>query len=787
MELDLELPSYEQEKLETGSIADDDVMDDTDMIQVEDEDVNSPTTSEPVEEGCRPIACNTITGSGDQVDVNMVGANVVHKGVTCEPKNGLEFESKEAAYSFYREYARSVGFGITIKASRRSKKSGKFIDVKIACSRFGSKRESSTTTNPRSCPKTGCKAGMHMKKRQDEKWVIYSFVKEHNHDICPDDFCHAIRGRNKQSGVLACQKKHLQLVLDDGDLEVMLEHFMCMKDENPNFFYAIDLDNEKCLRNVFWVDAKGRHDYSNFYDVVFFDTFYVKNKYKIPCVPIIGVNHHFQFILLGCALIGDENASSFVWLMRTWLKAVSGQAPKVIITDQDKILNEAVADVFPNTRHCFCLWQNTFLAGMSTPERSGSITSFFDKYMSRDATFKEFIDSYKTFLLDRYEMEAEADSETQNKQPGLRSLSEFEKQMSTIYTDTIFKKFQVEILGAVSCHLQKESEDGTTVVFRVDDFEERQNFNVAWNEAELDICCLCHSFEYRGFLCKHAILVLQMSGFSNIPPHYIMKRWTKDAKIGQTVTETSSRLPYRVQRFNDICKRAIRLGEEGSLSQEAYHIALQALEEALKHCMGMNSSVRGVLEANTLSAQGFLGIEEENCANSKAKSSKKKKMYKKRKVNSEPERTVMGLQDSCQQMEQMHSRAHTLTNSYVTQQNRQEMEASRAPILDSYYAYQQNLQGVGQLDSISPIRDVYYANQQDMQGLGQLHSMSAARVGHYGTQQSMQGLGQLGFRGPVTQGCFNIQESLQDMDHSAVSAQFNSITSKHLHEKHLSR
>ncbi|KAK1562435.1 hypothetical protein Q3G72_011851 [Acer saccharum] len=577
MELDLELPSYEQEKLETGSIADDDVMDDTDMIQVEDEDVNSPTTSEPVEEGCRPIACNTITGSGDQVDVNMVGANVVHKGVTCEPKNGLEFESKEAAYSFYREYARSVGFGITIKASRRSKKSGKFIDVKIACSRFGSKRESSTTTNPRSCPKTGCKAGMHMKKRQDEKWVIYSFVKEHNHDICPDDFCHAIRGRNKQSGVLACQKKHLQLVLDDGDLEVMLEHFMCMKDENPNFFYAIDLDNEKCLRNVFWVDAKGRHDYSNFYDVVFFDTFYVKNKYKIPCVPIIGVNHHFQFILLGCALIGDENASSFVWLMRTWLKAVSGQAPKVIITDQDKILNEAVADVFPNTRHCFCLWQNTFLAGMSTPERSGSITSFFD------------------------------------------------------------------------------------------------------------------------------------------------------------------------------------------------------------------NSVRGVLEANTLSAQGFLGIEEENCANSKAKSSKKKKMYKKRKVNSEPERMVMGLQDSCQQMEQMHSRAHTLTNSYVTQQNRQEMEASRAPILDSYYAYQQNLQGVGQLDSISPIRDVYYANQQDMQGLGQLHSMSAARVGHYGTQQSMQGLGQLGFRGPVTQGCFNIQESLQDMDHSAVSAQFNSITSKHLHEKHLSR
>jgi hypothetical protein len=87
-----------------------------------------------------------------RVDVNAVGLNGVNKGAICEPHNGLEFESKEAAYSFYKEYARSVGFGITIKASRRSKKSGKFIDIKIACSRFGSKRVSSSTVQPQPRP-----------------------------------------------------------------------------------------------------------------------------------------------------------------------------------------------------------------------------------------------------------------------------------------------------------------------------------------------------------------------------------------------------------------------------------------------------------------------------------------------------------------------------------------------------------------------------------------------------------------------------------------------------------
>ncbi|XVF20951.1 hypothetical protein REPUB_Repub12eG0048200 [Reevesia pubescens] len=821
-------------------------MDAAEEIDAEDNDGNPPTTSEHAEEACEPTGCE------NQVVVTTVEADVC-EGTIFEPQNGLEFESKEAAYSFYREYARSVGFGITIISSRRSKRSGKFIDVKVACSRFGSKHESSTTLNPRSCPKTGCKARMHMKRRQDEKWIIHSFVKEHNHEICPYDFYSAIKGRNKQSGAVACEKKGLQLALDEKDVELMLDYLMCMKDENPGFFYAIDFNDEKCARSVFWVDAKGRHNYSHFGDVVFFDTFFFRNKYKIPCLPIIGVNHHFQYMLLGCALVGENTTSAFVWLMCSWLKAMGGQAPKVILTDQDKVLNEAVADVFPDSHHCFCLWHvlskfpenlgcimnqenfmkkfnkciyrsctheqfeerwyrmvdkfelkehewvlslyndrkkwvpiymhHIFLAGLSTSERSGSIASFFDKFMHKEATFKEFIEQFKSFSLELHEMEAKADFETQNKQPELRSVSAFEKQMSMIYTDTIFKKFQVEILGVVSCHLQKESEDEDTVVFRVDDFEERQNLVVAWSKRELDICCLCHSFEYRGFLCKHAILVLQMSGVSDIPCHYILKRWTKEAKIRQNLGEKSNRLHYRVQRFNDLCKRATKLGEEGCLSEEAYTIALQALEEALKHCMGMNNSGKSVFEPITLSVHGFLEIEAENHWNATTNSSKKKKMYKRRKVHSELEGVAMG-QDSCQQM--ISSRENTLDSCYVPQQDLQGMDVgSRAPTVDGYYGAQQNIQAMGQLNSISPFRDGYYGNQQGLLGLGQLHSLAARDNHHYGNQQSMQGLGQLGFRAPAMQG-FDIQESLQDEERSMDSSHFHGIASKHLQDKHLS-
>ncbi|KAL5581605.1 hypothetical protein UlMin_014047 [Ulmus minor] len=657
--------------------------------------INSLVPSESAKEALS-IANQSISSVPDEV------GDAAYKGSVCEPSSGLEFETKEEAYSFYREYARSVGFGITIKASRRSKKSGKFIDIKIACSRFGNKRESGAAVNSRPCIKTDCKASLHIKRKEDDKWVIHSFVKEHNHEICPEDFYYAAKGWNKQSAIVACQKKGLQLALDGADVQLMLEHFMQMQDENRNFFYAIDLDHEKRLKNVLWVDAKGQHDYSSFCDVVFFDTFYVTNKYKIPFVPIAGVNHHSQYLLLGCALIGEETASSFVWLMQTWLKAVGGQAPRVIITDQDKFLKEAVADVFPDARHCFCLWhvlgkipenlscpmnqnenfmvkfnkcvyrswseeqfekkwwkmvdrfqlreeewvsslyedrekwgpiymQDVCLAGMTTTERSGSITSFYDKFISPEGTFKEFIGRYKDFLKDMYEMEANADCEAQHNQSELRSLFNFGKQMSSVYTDAIFKKFQVEVLGLVSCQLRKESENETTIIFRVDDFEERYNFVVAQKEDEFRICCSCRCFEYRGFLCRHALLVLQMSGASDIPSRYILKRWMKDAKVRHSVGEMPKRLNIRSKRFNDLCKLATKLAQEGSLCPETCDIAFQAIEEALKHCVDVKNSSR-IWAPNTATAHSSVSIEDENNNAITAKSSKKKKTYRNRKV-----------------------------------------------------------------------------------------------------------------------------------------------------------
>ncbi|KAL1220420.1 Protein FAR1-RELATED SEQUENCE 2 [Cardamine amara subsp. amara] len=800
-------------------------------MDVEDVEIDLLTRNSNVEEFCEAST----------------NGNVAH--TVGEPSYGMEFESKEAVYYFYREYARSVGFGITIKASRRSKRSGKFIDVKIACSRFGTKRKSTAAINPRSCPKTGCKAGLHMKRKEDEKWVICSFVKEHNHEICPDDFYVSMRGKSKPAGALANKKKGLQLALEEEDFKLLLEYFMDMQDKQPGFFYTVDFDCDKQVRNVFWLDVKAKHDYCSFSDVVLFDTFYVRNGYRIPFAPFVGVSHHRQYVLLGCALIGEESESSYSWLFQTWLKAVGGQAPGVMITDQDKLLSDIVVEVFPSACHCFCLWnvlskipemlnpfvsqddsfmetfrncihsswtdeqferkwsnmigkfelnenewvqlfrdrkkwvphyfRGIYLAGLSGPERPGSIASHFDKYMNSEATFKDFFELYMKFLQYRCDVEAKDDLEPQRKQPTLRSSLAFEKQLSLIYTDAAFKKFQAEVPGVVSCQLQKEREYGTTEIFRVEDFEERQNFFVALNKELLDVSCSCHLFEYQGFLCKHAILVLQNSDVSCIPSQYILKRWSKNGNR-EDKNEKCATMHNRMARFDDLCRRVVKLGQVASLSDEAYKTALKLLQETMKHCV---NSPKFPSLSDKLMIGGSSGLENEVMLDCSSKLSKKKKIQKKRKVYYGPEDATNRSEELHQETEQVSSRAPTFENCYIPQADMEETElGSRAAPLGVYYSTQQTIQG---FSLVSSIQDGYYGHPPTIQAMGNMHSVHG-RMSQYETQPSIQEAfqGQMGFRGSAIRGCYDIEETMHDM--TMESSQLQGSNSSHPSDHRLS-
>ncbi|XP_020525867.1 protein FAR1-RELATED SEQUENCE 5-like [Amborella trichopoda] len=222
--------------------------------------------------------------------------------------------------------------------------------------------------------------------------------------------------------------KSRQKRFEKGYIQLVLEYFRNMQFENPVFFYAMQVEENGHLTRIFWADARSRMNYQFFDDVVVFDTTYLTNKYRMPFVPLTGVNHHHQSMLFGCNLLVDEIEESFVWLFKKWLQAMSGHHPTSIITDQDLATGAAIRRVFANTYHHLFLWHilkkvpeklshvyaeygksfsddfhkcihnfetiHEFESQMSTTQRSESMNLFFDGYVNAKSTQKEFIENY---------------------------------------------------------------------------------------------------------------------------------------------------------------------------------------------------------------------------------------------------------------------------------------------------------------------------------------------------------------------------------------------------------
>ncbi|XP_042950403.1 protein FAR1-RELATED SEQUENCE 5-like [Carya illinoinensis] len=326
-----------------------------------------------------------------------------------EPKLGMMFTSEEELHSYYKKYGKQCGFGISIQSSKRYK-DGTLRYITLGCARGGKARNrTSNVSRPRPTSKTECKAKINA-TFVDGMVKVLSVHNEHNHGLSPQksrffrcnrevsESVKRVLDTNDQAGI-RMNKSFASLVQGAGGYEnlpflekdcrnyidkarhirvgkggagAFRDYFARMQYKHDGFFYSLDLDDDGRLRNVFWADARSRAAYKYFGDVVTFDTTYLTNRYGMPFAPFVGVNHHGQSILLGAGLISSEDTETFTWLFETWLNCMDGNAPNAIITDQDRAMKNAIAVVFPNSRHRFCLWHIL----KKVPEKLGSHNAY---------------------------------------------------------------------------------------------------------------------------------------------------------------------------------------------------------------------------------------------------------------------------------------------------------------------------------------------------------------------------------------------------------------------------
>lgn len=291
------------------------------------------------------------------------------------PRVGMVFTSYDELNNYFKQYALRVGFGVAVKKSSFTKK-GVCRRLVLACSKGGTGR-TDAMYQARRTAKTNCEVMVSAKSHGDGFLHLVEVKLEHNHPVNPST-ARFMRCYKRMAGsftdylveqpsgdndMLLAEKECGnateigKLKLAEGDDEAIHQFFASMQNKNPNFFYLVDLDQHGRLRNLFWADARSRAAYQYFGDVVTFDTTYLIDKYDLPLVSFVGMNHHGQLVLLGCGLVSDETADTYLWLFKAWLTSMSGCLPHAIITDQCESIKHAVAEVFPGTRHRVCLAQ----------------------------------------------------------------------------------------------------------------------------------------------------------------------------------------------------------------------------------------------------------------------------------------------------------------------------------------------------------------------------------------------------------------------------------------------
>ncbi|XP_028063074.1 protein FAR1-RELATED SEQUENCE 6-like [Camellia sinensis] len=235
--------------------------------------------------------------------------------------------------------------------------------------------------------------------------------------------------------------------------------------------------------------------------------------------------------------------------------------------------------------------KETFLAGMFPIKPSEGVTSFFEGFLHKHTPLKDFLSKYDQVLQKIHQEEASADLVSRTSISALKTRFYFELQLSKLYTNSIFKKFQSEVEGLYSCFSTRQvSIDGSIITYIVKEHteitengRETRDYEVMYNTSEAEVLCACGLFNFQGYLCRHALNILNQNGIEEIPPQYILSRWRKDIRRNFVLDHGCNGIDVMnpVHRFDRLYKCGVQVVEEGRKSEDCFKFVLQALDEIL--------------------------------------------------------------------------------------------------------------------------------------------------------------------------------------------------------------
>ncbi|KAH9752432.1 protein FAR1-RELATED SEQUENCE [Citrus sinensis] len=284
--------------------------------------------------------------------------------------------------------------------------------------------------------------------------------------------------------------------------------------------------------------------------------------------------------------------------------------------DQDKAMKAAIENVFPSTRHRWCLWHIL----KKIPEKLEGYKEYRDisnvlhcaVYDSQSSVkFEEtwhhmivefelegnewlqglynerhrwFVEQYSNALKNKAQKEVEEDAQCSSHQLPCVTSYAMEKQIRDVYTISKFQEFQQELVGKMYCEFVNSM--GCEYIVRedvkVDTWKKRTFFEVYCDKENGEIHCSCSRFQFRGILCRHAIMIMIRNDMEVLPEKFILRRWRKDVWRCHSKVKTSHELHSftdEQKRYEKMCVSFAEVANVAAKDVESCNLVLNWIEK----------------------------------------------------------------------------------------------------------------------------------------------------------------------------------------------------------------
>ncbi|XP_047978770.1 protein FAR1-RELATED SEQUENCE 9-like [Salvia hispanica] len=178
-----------------------------------------------------------------------------------------------------------------------------------------------------------------------------------------------------------------------------------------------------------------------------------------------------------------------------------------------------------------------------TTSISESENSFYKKFLKPRNNIAEFYLNFNQAVDFQRNSRTKLDYQDATALPILATTLPFEKHASTLYTDSMFKKIQEEIVeGNDRCRVLGFSSADSVDTYKLGD-SLRHSYFVRHDRTDDSYSCDCKLFSRQGYLCSHVFFLFRNNEVKKIHDNYCASRWMKTPLVKAVHGHVDETLP----------------------------------------------------------------------------------------------------------------------------------------------------------------------------------------------------------------------------------------------------